>query len=96
MELQELETTFNVSRRAARKARKQTIKQQLIAAGRAKRAEREAKLSGKRARKAAKAAEKLRLEKVVLATTYSQLKAMAITELSDQLRAFKLQGTTQL
>ena len=73
-----------------------TIKQQLIAAGRAKRAEREAKLSGKRARKLAKAAEKARLEKVTLATTYSQLKVMAIPELQDQLRAFKLQGKSKL
>ena len=33
---------------------------------------------------------------MVLATKYSQLKAMAIPELQDQLRAFKLQGKTQL
>ena len=98
MDVEELETTFNISRKASTKARKQTIKQhqQLIAAGRAKRAEREAKLGGKRARKAARAAEKARLEKVTLATKYSELKQMAIPDLSDQLRAFKLQGKTQL
>jgi hypothetical protein len=32
----------------------------------------------------------------VLTTKYSQLKAMAIPQLQDQLKAFKLQGTTQL
>lgn len=96
MTAEQLEKTLNVSRPAARRARRVTIKQQLIAAGRAKRAEREAKLSGKRARKLAKAAEKARLEKVTLATTYSQLKVMAIPELQDQLRAFKLQGKSKL
>ena len=96
MEIEELAKTFNVCRKAARKARKQTIKQQLIAAGRAKQAEREVKLTSKRARRAAKAAEAARLATVMLATNYSQLKAMTITELSDQLRAFKLKGTTAL
>ena len=88
--------TFNVCRPVARAARRETIKQQLIAAGRAKQAEREKKLSGKRARRAAKAAEKARLEQVVLAAKYSELKVLAIPALQDQLKAFKLQGTTAL
>jgi hypothetical protein len=87
MEIEELEKTFNVSRPAARKARKQTIKQQLIAVGRAKREEREAKLTSKRARKVARAAEKARLEKVKLATAYSELKAMTVPELQVSPRA---------
>ena len=96
MAVEELEKTFNVSRKAARKARMLTIKQQLIAAGRAKREEREVKLSSKRPRREAKAAEAARLATVTLATKYSELKAMAIIELSDQLRAFKLRGNTKL
>ena len=96
MATHELAKTFNVCRPAASRERRQTIKQQLIAAGRAKRAERDAKLSGKRARKAAKAVEKARLEQVTLATKYSELKAWAIPALQDQLKAFKLKGATQL
>jgi hypothetical protein len=62
MDTEMLTKTFNICRPAARKARRQTIKQQLIAAGRAKREAREAKLGGKRARKEAKAAERARIE----------------------------------
>jgi hypothetical protein len=94
--IEELERRFNCCRPAARKVRKQTMKQQLIAAGRAKREEREVKLSGKRAKRAARALEAARVGKVTLASRYSHLKAMAIAGLSDQLRAFRLQGTTQL
>jgi hypothetical protein len=97
MEIKELEKTFNVCRPAARKVRKETIKQQLIAEGRAKRVGRDAKLSGKRARRAAKAAERAHLEKVVLAKHYSQLIAMPISgdaSLQEQLKAFKLSGKT--
>jgi hypothetical protein len=94
--IEELERRFNCCRPVARKVRKQTVKQQLIAAGRAKQEEREVKLSSKRARRAAKALETARVEKVTLVTRYSELKSMAIGGLSDQLRAFRLQGTTAI
>ena len=87
---------LNVSRQAARALLRTTLKAQRVEAGRAKQAEREKKLGSKRERRAAKAAEKERIGKVVLATKYSQLKGMAIPELQDQLRAFKLKGSTQI
>jgi hypothetical protein len=89
-----LEATFRAGWKAARAERRTTLKAQLIAAGRAKRTERDAKLSGKRARKEKKATERARIEKVVLVTTYSALKKLAIPELQDQLKAFKLSGKT--
>ena len=92
----ELRQLLNVSRQAARALLRTTLKAQRVEAGRAKQAEREKKLGSKRERRAAKAAEKERIGKVVLATKYSQLKGMAIPELQDQLRAFKLKGSTQI
>jgi hypothetical protein len=92
----ELRKLLNVSRQAARALLRTTLKAQRAEAGRAKQAERETKLGSKRARRAAKAAEKARVAQVMLATMYSQLKTMAIPDLQDQLRAFKLRGETQL
>ena len=53
----QLQQVLNVSRKAARALLRTTIKKERIEAGRAKRAERDAKLSSKRARREAKAAE---------------------------------------
>ena len=92
----ELRLLLNVSRQAARALLRTTLKVQRAEAGRAKQAERETKLGSKRARRAAKAAEKARVAQVVLVTKYSQLKAKAITDLQDQLKAFKQKGTTKL
>ena len=92
----ELRQLLNVSRQAARALLRTTLKAQRVEAGRAKQVEREKKLGSKRERRAAKAAEKERIGKVALATKYSQLKGMAIPELQDQLRAFKLKAATQI
>ena len=97
LEVEQLALTLDVCRPAARKVRRETIKQQLISAGRAKQAVRNAKLSSKRARREAKAAERAHLEKVVMATRYSQLVTMPISgegSLQEQLKAFKLSGKT--
>ena len=59
----ESETLLNVSRKAARALLRTTIKKERIEAGRAKRAERDAKLSSKRARREAKAAELQRIRR---------------------------------
>lgn len=58
----ELQRQLNVCRPAAREQRKQTLKAFLIEQGRAKRAERDAKLAGTRAKRAAKAVEVERLK----------------------------------
>ena len=50
-------------------------------AGREKRAERDAKLGGKKARKAAKAAENARIAQLPLVRRYSELKKLAIAGL---------------
>lgn len=89
-----LQKLFNVTRSEARVARKTSLKQQRIASGRAKRAERDAKLQTKRARREAKKAEQARISTVKLASTYSELMTMAIPELQDQLKAWKLKGET--
>ena len=60
--LEELQLQLNVCRPAARAERKVTLKAMLIEQGRAKRKERDAKVSGKRAKRAAKAAELERLK----------------------------------
>ena len=59
------ETMLAACRKAAGRARRVTLTQ-LIAAGRAKRAERDAKLGSKKARKAAKAAENARIAQLPL------------------------------
>ena len=68
-------------RKAAGRARRVTLKAQLVAAGREKRAERDAKLGGKKARKAAKAAENARIAQLPLVRRYSELKKLAIAGL---------------
>ena len=131
--LAELQQRLNVCRPVARAERKQTLKAMLIEQGRAKRAERDAKLSGKRAKRAAKAAELERLkvsphylhltpphashcppplylplpsccplptshlppfasrpQVLPLKTKWSELKSMGNTDLSDQLKVWKL------
>ena len=75
------ETMLAACRKAAGRARRVTLKAQLIAAGRAKRAERDAKLGSKKARKAAKAAENARIAQLPLVRRYSELKKLAIAGL---------------
>ena len=70
------------------------MQQQRLAVGQAERASRQEKLAAKRAKRAAKAAEKARLQAIVLATKYSELKAMGNEDLKEQLRAHKLRGKT--
>jgi hypothetical protein len=88
--LDELQRRLNVCRPTAAAERKVTIKATLIAQGRAKRAERDAKLSGKRTKRAAKAAELVRLKALPLKTKWSELKALSNADLSDQLKVWKL------
>ena len=81
---------LRAARPEARLVRRQTLKMQRIKEGRAKRAERDAKLSSKRAKREARAAEVARLQALPLATKYSELKAMLRTEdLIDQLKVYK-------
>ena len=80
------------ARAAARKARTQTQKQRRIAAGRAKMADRETKLTGKRARREKKKAEQARISTLELKTFYSELTSMGVDDLKDQLRAYRQQG----
>ena len=82
---------MNVSRQAATALLRTTIKKERIEAGRAKRAERDAKLSSKRTRREAKAAELQRIRKDVKpATKYSQLVKLGLKDLSDQLKYHKV------
>ena len=76
----------------ARLVRRQTLKMQRIKEGRAKRAERDAKLSSKCAKREARAAELVRLQALPLATRYSELKGMRTDELSDQLKVYKVRA----
>ena len=86
----QLGTNTNIKGDSARVVRRQTLKMQRIKEGRAKRAERDAKLSSKRAKREARAAEVARLQALPLATKYSELKAMLRTEdLIDQLKVYK-------
>jgi hypothetical protein len=80
---------LDAARAEASKARRTTLKAMLVAAGRAKREEREKKLGGKRAAREKKRAEAARLAKVALATRYSQLVTMEHPELVDQLKLRK-------
>eukprot|EP00966_Prymnesium_polylepis_P031882 741764-Prymnesium_polylepis.2 len=81
-----------VARAEERNARRQTLKARAVEAGRAKQAGREDKLSSKRERRAKAAAEKGRIEQLTLVTKYSELKAMGVEDLKDQLKGYKLQG----
>ena len=82
------------ARAAERLARRQTEKQRLVQAGRAKQEGREAKLSSKKARREQKKKEQARIAGLELATTYSALKKMSVDDLKDQLKGYKLQGKT--
>eukprot|EP00966_Prymnesium_polylepis_P300436 6943129-Prymnesium_polylepis.1 len=88
--MEDLQAQLNVCRPAATASRKQTIKAFLIEQGRAKRIERESKLTGKRAKRAAKAAELERLKALPLKTKWSELKALSNGDLGDQLKVWKL------
>ena len=81
---------MNVLRKAARALLCTTIKKERIEAGRAKRAERDAKLSSKRARREAKAVELQRIQALKPATKYSHLVSMGIRDLSDKLKYHKV------
>ena len=89
-----LEGMLKVARGEERKARKETLKQRRVEAGRAKQVGRDEKLLSRRERREKKAAEKVRIEQLTLATTYSALKAMSVDDLKDQLKGYKLQGKT--
>ena len=82
------------ARAEERLARRQTQKARLVEAGRAKQEGREAKLSSKKARREKKKQEQERISTLELATTYSALKGMAVEDLKDQLKGYKLQGKT--
>lgn len=79
--LEKAEAMLAAARAAAARARRVTLKQQLIEAGRAKRAKRDAALGGKRARKEKRAAERARIAQVQLVRRYSELKPLAIPAL---------------
>jgi hypothetical protein len=87
----ELRQLLNISRPTARALLCKTLKQQRVEAGRAKRADREAKLSAKRSKRAKAAEERQRVEALTVATKYSEVAALATNaELSDQLKYHKL------
>lgn len=90
MGLEKLAKQLAVARPVSRRQRRITLKGHRIAEGRAKRAERDAKLASKRAKREARAAELVRLQAVPLATKYSELKAMRTEGLSDQLKVYKV------
>ena len=84
-----------VCRPEAFRARKETLKAQRIAAGRGKRAERDAKLTSKRAKRAAAAAELVRIKGLQVATRFSELVQrggfqVSNSDLQDQLKYHKL------
>ena len=87
-----LDGLMATARVAERAARRQTLKQRRIEAGRVKDQGRSEKLLSKRARREAKRAEAARIAKLVLAITYSALKTMGTEELKDQLKGYKLKG----
>ena len=91
----ELRQRLNISRRVARALLKTTIKTQRIEAGRAKRTERESKLSSKRARREVKATEQRRIEALKPFTKYSELQGTSNAELSDQLKYHKVVRDSQ-
>ena len=86
---EQLQKLLDAARPAARKLRQKTLKAQRIEEGRRKRAERDALLTTKRAKREAKAKERARIEQLPLAQRYSELKSMRNDELSDQLKAYK-------
>jgi hypothetical protein len=87
-----LSSALKVAREAERQSRRQTLKARAVEVGRAKQEGREEKLSSKRERRAKAAADKARIEKLALATKYSELVKMSVDDLKDQLKAYKLQG----
>jgi hypothetical protein len=89
---EEMEKMFSVTRPLARRLLTKTMRQQRVETGQAKRAERDAKLSSKRARRQQAAMERDRIEKVVAATKLSELKSMDDTALADQLKRHKQVG----
>jgi hypothetical protein len=84
-----LERALDICRAEARLARRLTIREQRVAAGRSKRETRDAQLSSKRAKRQARAAEEQRVAALPVATKYSELKAMSNEALADQLKAHK-------
>ena len=88
------EAEWAACRRLARRGMKETMQAKRLAVGLAERESRQAKLAAKRAKRAAKATETARVQALVLATKYSELKSMGNDELKDQLRAHKLKGKT--
>ena len=74
--LEAVEAMLGAARAKAARARRVTLKQALVSAGRAKRAARDAKLGGKRAGKAKRAAERARIAQVALVQRYSALKTL--------------------
>lgn len=88
------EAEWRALRKKARKEIKVKMAQKWLEVGLAERKVRDTKLSSLRAKRAAKAAEKVRLEAVELARLFSQLVNKNNDELKDQLKKFKALGKT--
>lgn len=86
------EAEWRVFRKEARRARRETMRSKWLKVGLAERATRDEKLSAKRAKRTAKAAERARVEALPLVTRFSGLKELDNAALSDQLRKRKLLG----
>lgn len=86
------ETEWRQLRRLARMSMKETMAQKWLKVGLAERMTRDSTLASLRAKKAAKAAEKARLDAVPLATHYSHLLSMSNEALKDQLKKHKAMG----
>lgn len=86
------EAEWRKLRKLARLGMKETMAQKWLKVGLAERAVRDSKLTALRAKRAAKAAEKARLEAVPLATRYSHLLSMSNEALKDQLKKHKAMG----
>ena len=86
------EAEWKVLRKKARKELKVKMAQKWLEVGLAERKARDTKLSSLRAKRAAKATEKVRLEAVPLVALFSQLVPMSNDDLKDQLKKFKVLG----
>ena len=84
-----LQRALDICRAEARLARRLTIREQRVVAGRSKREARDVQLSSKRAKREARAAEEQRVAALHVAARYSELKAMSNEALADQLKVQK-------
>ena len=88
------EQEWKALRRLARKGMAVTMKAKRLEVGLHERESRQAKLKEKRAKRAARDAERVRVQAVPLATRYSELKGLGNDDLKDQLKKHKLLGKT--